>query len=178
MLQGQAPAALQGKKPKTTEVKKIAAYLLLPVIIYSFYGCNKASTCTPVAPSAEATMILTFANAQGMMVQGHSSGIYYEILDPGTGDTPTADSKISVTYKTTLLDGSINGDVVEEVTTPTELVVLNQFIEGWKIGVPLIQEGGRIKMIVPSALIFGCQPHNGLPGNAVLYYDIRLITVE
>jgi FKBP-type peptidyl-prolyl cis-trans isomerase FkpA len=159
-------------------VKKIAVYLLLPIIIYSFYGCNKTETCTPVSAGAEATTILTFANNNGLTVMGHPSGIYYEVVDPGTGDTPDADSKISITYSTVLIDGSLSGDMVEEVTTPTELVDINQFIEGWKIGIPLIQEGGRIKLLVPSSLAFGCAPHNGLPGNAILYYDVRLITVE
>lgn len=159
-------------------MKKIAAYLLFPVIIYSFNGCTKTETCTPVDPSAEATLILAFANEQGMAVTSHPSGLYYEIVDPGSGATPDNDSEVAVTYSATLLDGSPDGDLIETVTTPNEPLPLNQFIEGWKITIPMIQEGGTIRVIVPSALAFGCQPHNGLPGNAVLYYEINLVTVQ
>lgn len=164
-------------KPKTILVKKITALLLFPAILFLFNGCTRSESCTPVDPSAEATMILAFATANAIDVVSHPSGVYYEIIDAGAGAAPDNDAKISVTYKTWYLDGSASGSQVDEATATTPLE-LSQFIEGWQVVLPLLQEGGRIKMIVPSALAFGCQPHNGLPGNAVLYFDITLISVQ
>lgn len=175
-----APAILQGHaKPKTTFVKKFTVLLLLSAITYSFNSCTKTPSCTPVEPSAEATTILSFATANGIDVQPHPSGIYYEIIDPGTGVAPDNASKITVTYETYYLDGSPAGVKVDEELTPNDPpMALTQFIEGWQIILPMLQEGGTVKMIVPSSLAFGCQSHNGLPGNAILYYQIHLISVS
>ena len=51
-------------------------------------------------------------------------------------------------------------------------------IEGWKIGIPLIKKGGKLKLIIPSALAYGCNDISGIPGNSILFFDIDLIDVQ
>jgi hypothetical protein len=56
---------------------------------------------------------------------------------------------------------------------------LNQFIEGWILALPYIQEGGRIKMILPSVFAYGCTVYPApVPPNSPLYYDIVLIKLN
>lgn len=142
-------------------------------------GCLKESTCTSRQPSAEAADIQTFATNAGMSVIAHPSGLYYEIVDPGTGATPTATSSIAITYTGTLLGGTI----FDQRTTPNNTSSdppwpLSDLIEGWRIGIPLIQAGGHIKLIVPSSMAYGCTGYGTIPGNAILFFDIHLVEVH
>jgi FKBP-type peptidyl-prolyl cis-trans isomerase FkpA len=110
-----------------------------------------------------------------MSVTAHSSGLFYEIIDPGSGGMPTPNSKIFITYQGKLLDGTMfdHQDVPNTSGWP-----LSGLIEGWRIGLPLIQKGGRIKLLIPSALAYGCEPYQSLPGSSILFFDITLVDVQ
>jgi FKBP-type peptidyl-prolyl cis-trans isomerase len=52
-------------------------------------------------------------------------------------------------------------------------------IDGWKIGLPLIKKGGRIKLIIPSALAYSCTgAGTSIPPNTPLYFDVTLNDVK
>ncbi len=131
----------------------------------------------PVSPLAEEAQITTYAATKGIAAQRHTSGIYYQIIDPGTGTAQvTLNSKVYITYIGQLLNGSQFDQGMDASKTGWKLGGL---IEGWGLGLPLIKKGGRIKLIIPSSLAYGC---NGLgekiPPNSVLYFDISLIDVQ
>ena len=102
--------------------------------------------------------------------------MYYEIMDPGTGAKPNTNSKIVITYTGKLL----NGQVFDEQLAPnsTEPWPLTSLIKGWVIGLPLINKGGHIKLIIPSSLAYGCEQYYSIPGNSVLFFDIHLVDVQ
>ena len=123
--------------------------------------------------------MLSYAAANNLTVTQHPSGIYYQIVEPGTGAAVNANSLISITYKGTFL----NGDVFDEQTSPNNTQAnpawsLGSLIEGWRIGIPLIKSGGRIKLIVPSSLGYGCEDYYTIPGNSVLFFDVTLVQVQ
>ena len=144
------------------------------LLIASCSGCSKHEMgCTPVEPQTEEPQILAYAAKDSIKVTKHSSGMYYEIINPGSGSTPTRNSSVSVTYIGKLL----NESKFDEATSPVSLS-LADVIEGWQIGIPLIKKGGRIKLIIPSALAYGCNPNGSIPANSVLYFDISLRDVQ
>ena len=149
--------------------------LLSTVLI--FITCSKKNDnhCTPVTPDSESAEMTGFCNAQAITYTVDTNGIYYQVIDQGSGVTPNPGSVITVTYKGWTLDGN----VVEDKTATPVTKRLNQFIEGWILALPYIQEGGRIKMILPSAFAYGCTGISGkVPPNSPLYYDIVLMKVE
>lgn len=151
--------------------------LILLSTVFIFITCSKKNDnhCTPVKPESEAGEMTAFCNAQGITYTVDSNGIYYQVIDQGAGMTPNLNSVVTVTYKATTLDGN----VVDDNTTTPVVQPLNQFIEGWRLALPYIQQGGRIKMILPSVLAYGCTGiSNKVPPNAPLYYDIVLVKVE
>ncbi|MBC7947064.1 MAG: FKBP-type peptidyl-prolyl cis-trans isomerase [Chitinophagaceae bacterium] len=142
-------------------------------------GCSKSKTCSPKSVAGEATQIQAFATSSGMNATQHSSGLFYEIVDPGSGATATLNSNIAITYTGTLL----NGTIFDQQTTPNNTASnppwpLGQLIEGWRLGIPLIKEGGHIKLIVPSAMAYGCTGYGIIPADAILYFDITLVDVQ
>lgn len=144
-------------------------------ILLVFLGCKKNDDCNPNPPANEAPQILAYANANGMTVTAHSSGLFYQIISQGSGSTASLNSKIYITYTGKLLDGT---EFDKQTIPNVNGWALGGLIQGWQIGIPLIQKGGHIKLIVPSALGYGCQPHNTLPGDAILYFDITLVDVQ
>lgn len=158
-------------------MKTVCLISLAVIIFVSQSGCakSKSSTpCTPVPVANEEATILAYAANNGIFATRHSSGLYYEIISTGSGDTPTTNSKVFVTYTGKLLDGRVFDQQSDSSKTGW---VLGTLIEGWRIGLPLIQKGGQIKLIIPSSLAYGCDDSR-LPANSILYFDVHLADVQ
>jgi FKBP-type peptidyl-prolyl cis-trans isomerase len=140
-------------------------------------GCNKE--CKPKPVAAEADAMLNYASQIGMVATQHSSGIFYEILDPGSGATASVNSNIAITY----VGKFLSGEVFDQRSTPNNTPQnphwpLSGLIEGWIIGIPLIKEGGSIRLLVPSALAYGCEGRSVIPGNTPLFFEVTLVDVQ
>lgn len=136
-------------------------------------SCIKDTSCTPKSVQSEQAAMVNFATANGINATQHSSGLFYEILNPGSGPTPNTSSIISVKYTGKLTDGT----VFETRTTPITFG-LNNTIEGWRVGIPLIQEGGSIRLIIPSSMAYGCSGVGTIPPDSILYFEIELTDVQ
>ena len=147
-------------------------FLMACVIIMSCVGCAKEEKgCTPVSPEAEDVKMKAYAIANGITAVKHSSGLYYEVMDSGTGVTPTKNSNVTATYVGKFLDNKIFDQGTADFP-------LSGVIEGWTIGIPLIKKGGKIRLIIPSALAYGCTGRPGIGPNEVLYFDVTLVDVK
>jgi FKBP-type peptidyl-prolyl cis-trans isomerase len=152
-------------------------FLIVPIFFLLFSGisCIKDdSDCQNKTVQSEAAAILAYAASNGITGTTHSSGIYYQIISPGSGPTPAINSKVFVTYTGKLL----NGTQFDAGSTPASGWVLGGLIQGWQIGLPLIKKGGSIKLIIPSSLAYGCQGQGSISGNAILFFEIQLTDVQ
>ena len=156
-------------------MRKVPAFVLL---VFIFSGCIKSNDykpCTPVPSDSEEPQLTEFCTSHSIAYTKDSNGIFYQIIDPGSGLAPAYDSKISVTYTSTFLNDSL----LEDHTTTPITDYLQNFIEGWRLAIPYIQKGGHIKMVIPSVLCFGCSGNPGfVPPNTPLYYDLVLVDVQ
>lgn len=107
----------------------------------------------------------------------HPSGLRYEIVNIGSGISPTLYDNVEVSYVGKLMsDGTVFDATAagETVTFP-----LGNLIEGWKIGLPLIEEGGKIILYIPSSMGYGSRGVPGkIPGNANLIFTVDLVSVQ
>ncbi|MCG9900053.1 MAG: FKBP-type peptidyl-prolyl cis-trans isomerase [Sediminibacterium sp.] len=155
-------------------------------VVFTFIAISWACTpqqtgCTPVAPSAERTEMINYCNRKGINFTEHPSGLLYEIIQPGAGLQANPNSRIFITYEGRLFNDSI----FDAMTNPAlSGWILNSLIDGWKIGIPLVRKGGRIKLVIPSALAYGCTGAPGSPGrvsipaNSPLYFEVNLLDVQ
>jgi FKBP-type peptidyl-prolyl cis-trans isomerase FkpA len=137
-------------------------------------GCVKDKTCVPKTVASEQATMQSFASANGMVVQAHPSGMLYQIVSSGNGATASLSSLVSVRYTGKLMNGTVFDS---RTTTPAEFT-LGQVITGWQLGVPLIQKGGKIRLIIPSSLAYGCTATGPIPADAVLFFEIELVDVR
>jgi FKBP-type peptidyl-prolyl cis-trans isomerase FkpA len=142
--------------------------LLLLFILPFLFSCKKTTVDQAAIDHAA---ILKYIADKGLVADSLSSGLYYVIADSGTGNSPNTSSYITVNYK-----GYYTNDVIFDQTTGTTAsFILGKVIEGWKQGIPLIKKGGKIKLLVPSALGYGTAGLGSVPPNSVLIFDVELI---
>ena len=105
------------------------------------------------------------------------NGLQYEVLQEGTGATPTVEDQVTIHYHGTLLDGTVFDSSVDRGQPAT--FKLSGLIPAWQIAVPLMKEGGKIRIYSPPALAYG--PRGSGSGsigpNEALIFDIELIKV-
>lgn len=105
------------------------------------------------------------------------SGLYYEIVTPGTGDFPKATDVVKVHYTGTLVDGTVFDSSVQR-GEPVEFP-LNGVIPGWTEGVQKIAKGGKIKLYVPFQLAYGEEGRPPtIPPAATLLFEVELLDIK
>ncbi len=116
------------------------------------------------------------ANAKKEGVKVLPSGLQYKIIKEGTGKTPTKESKVTVDYKGTLIDGTVF-DSSYERGKPVAFKV-DGVIPGWTEGLQLMKEGAKYQFFIPSKLAYGENGSGPIPPNAALIFDVELKKVE
>jgi FKBP-type peptidyl-prolyl cis-trans isomerase FklB len=105
------------------------------------------------------------------------SGLQYEILQEGTGKTPTRTDQVTTHYKGTLIDGTVFDSSYERGQPATFPV--NGVIAGWTQALMLMKEGAKWRLYVPSDLAYGAQGAGADIGpNATLIFDVELLQVK
>lgn len=117
------------------------------------------------------------AAAKEKGVQRTSSGLLYEQIKPGTGESPTATDRVKVHYHGTLQDGTVFDSSVQRNRPATFNV--NQVIKCWTEGVQMMKVGGKSRLICPSHLAYG--DRGSLPKikpGAALVFEVELLDIE
>lgn len=125
-------------------------------------------------PAYEDALINTYLTENNLTATKDANGIYYKIETLGTGAAITASSTIKVAYTGKLLTGAIFD---QALPANPFTISLSNVIEGWKLSLPLIKVGGKIKLYIPSRLAYGANPpsQSGIPANSILEFEIQVI---
>ena len=104
------------------------------------------------------------------------SGLQYEIIQEGEGDSPDSNDKVTFHYTGTLTDGTVFDSSVQKGRPAT--FGANQLIKGWTEGLQLMQPGAKYKFYIPYDLGYGCQPSGGgrIPACSALIFEVELIS--
>lgn len=117
-------------------------------------------------------------NKKNADVKVTESGLQYKVITMGTGDKPSATSKVTVKYKGTLIDGTVFDSTDNNGGEPISFG-LNQVIKGWTEGLQLMPTGSKFIFYIPSELAYGDQGAGGvIPGGATLIFEIELLSFE
>ncbi|MEK7225797.1 MAG: FKBP-type peptidyl-prolyl cis-trans isomerase [Bacteroidota bacterium] len=155
-------------------MKNVFLIVSFSFLLFMNGSCLKDSACNNKTVDSERSAILAYASANGITATEHSSGVFYQVITPGSGATPSTASTVTVRYIGKRLDGQI----FDDHTSSDAVFRLGDVILGWQQGLPLIQEGGSIKLIIPSSLGYGCTGFGSVPSNTILYFEINLIDVN
>jgi FKBP-type peptidyl-prolyl cis-trans isomerase FkpA len=151
-----------------------------------------------VDPQAMATQIQEFARARAaagavaekkksedFMVQAAKApgavktetGLVYQAIKPGTGDSPKPTDTVKVHYTGSLIDGTVFDSSVQR-GQPAEFP-LNGVIPCWTQGLQKMKMGEKAKLICPSDLAYGDQGRPPkIPGGATLVFEVELLEIK
>ena len=115
-------------------------------------------------------------NAKRNGVITTATGLQYEVLTEGSGDSPKETDQVTVHYHGTLIDGTVFDSSVERGQPATFPV--NGVIPGWVEALQLMKPGAKYKLFIPSNLAYGERGAGGSIGpNATLIFEVELISI-
>lgn len=147
--------------------------VLLAGIVMLFSGCKKDEKLEAIGDYLTRTGLKS-------TVTEDQRGFYYKIVSAGTGTAPTLTSKVTIFYKGYLTNGNVfdqTGTAANYESGSPAPFTLNQLIQGWQLGLPLIKPGGKIILYLPPSLGYGAYGAGSIPGNAALIFEITLVSV-
>ena len=161
-------------------MRKFSLLILACAVLYfSNISCVKTSVspgCTGKTVQEDEPAILAYLASNN--ITGYvkdPSGLYYKIEAQGSGPVPNISSKVYVTYTGKFTDKTVFDSLGDASKSGW---VLGTLIKSWQIGLPQIQKGGKILLLVPSALGYGCQSSGSVPSNAILIFEVELVDVQ
>lgn len=116
------------------------------------------------------------SNAQQTGVTTLPSGLQYQVIQAGSGKSPTASSKVKVNYEGRLIDQTVFDSSIAR-NQPVEFQV-SQVIAGWTEGLQLMKEGAKYRFFVPAKLGYGeIGSGDAIGPNSTLIFDVELLQV-
>ena len=103
------------------------------------------------------------------------SGVQYRVIEEGDGARPGLESKVTVHYRGSKLDGR-EFDSSFARGTPEEFTV-NAVLKGWQEVLPLMKAGSTWQIFVPPELAFGARGNPPVGPNEALMFDLKLIEI-
>ena len=116
------------------------------------------------------------ANKAKAGVKTTDSGLQYEVVKEGSGNSPKDTDTVKVHYTGTLITGE-KFDSSRDRNEPAEFPV-NGVIPGWTEALKLMKPGAQWKLVIPSKLAYGPQGRPGIPPNSTLLFDVELLEVK
>ena len=107
------------------------------------------------------------------------SGLKYDDITEGDGDTAEAGQMVTVHYTGWLTDGS-KFDSSKDRNDPFRFKLgAGNVIRGWDEGVAGMKIGGTRKLTIPANLGYGAQGAGGvIPPNATLVFEVELLGLD
>lgn len=106
------------------------------------------------------------------------TGLYYEIINPGSAVVPSENSSVVVKYTGSLIDGTVF-DATDRHPQKQAEFVLDQVIPGFREGLQKVGKGGKIKLYIPAKLAYGNNPPSStIPVNAALIFEVEILDVK
>lgn len=115
-------------------------------------------------------------NAKRAEVKTTASGLQYEIITEGKGETPKASDSVTVHYHGTLLNGNVFDSSVSRGEPATFGVT--QVIQGWVEALQLMPVGSKWKLYIPSELAYGAQgAGQSIAPHSALIFEVELLDI-
>ncbi len=110
-----------------------------------------------ISPQANREYLVNNAKKLGVMVL--PSGLQYRVIKSGSGETPTPDDTVTVSYKGAMVDAA------------------NKVVSGWQEALSLMKVGDEWELVLPAALGYGENRSGPIPPNQTLVFDLQLVAI-
>lgn len=156
--------------------------LLVVLVVSVLSACSKKYECSYngcdyPAVQAEIDSLQNYVTIKAINAEKDCSGVFYTILEQGTGDWFDACSDVTVSYKGMRMSDNFIFDQTVDVPTNQEFYRrfnLGGLIAGWRSALPKIKRGGKIRLYIPPSLGYGNQAQTNIPANSYLIFEVKV----
>ncbi len=148
------------------------------LLAIAFVACEKEAPYDSVKQlEIDDAIIVKYMADSSVNAIKHSSGLYYNIIRPGTGVAVVETDTVYSNYTLKILKDSV---LLSKSADSTFKFMLPGYIEGWKTGVSLIKPGGLIRLLIPSTLAYQQRTINSprIPPNSILDITLEIVSVN
>lgn len=146
------------------------------ILVYDIFLANTERTPTEKAQfKTDSTAIVTYINDNALDLELQTGDVWMAVDQAGVGPFPNPYSVVTMDYKLSLLS---NPGTVFDQGTLSERPIF-ELIDGFKVAMPMLNEGAKARFILPSILGYGTTGTNsGVPSNAILIYEVTLTNIH
>lgn len=105
-----------------------------------------------------------------------ASGLQYQVMKDGQGNTPKSGDTVTVNYRGTLLNGT-EFDSSYKRGQPATFPV-DRVIPGWQEALKLMKPGAKWRLFVPPKLAYDLNSPPPIPPGSMLIFDVDLMSVQ
>lgn len=154
---------------------KIFLVIVIALAIFLFIRSNNNKALAEENIKIGEQFLATNKTVEGVIET--ESGLQYQVLKSGEGtENPSSNSKVSVHYHGTLLDGSMFDSSV--VRGKPLSFGLSQVIKGWTEGVQLMTVGDKFKFFIPARLGYGNSATGKIAPGSLLIFEVELLAIQ
>ncbi len=100
------------------------------------------------------------------------SGLLFEVLTEGEGESPDANDLVYIKFECRLIDNTVTSRSDERNNS---ILSVNETIKGFGEGLQLMKIGGKYRLYIPSELGYGDIGSKNIPGGAATIFDVELL---
>ena len=159
-------------------LRRLSVALLPLAFAACLEGTDYSTNVAPIIPIEQTTFAATL-NVDLSKSTKSATGLYTRDLTVGTGAVATSTSRVAVYYAGYLANGQLF-DSRSSPSTPF-FVTLGpnaNIIKGWNEGVVGMKVGGVRQLVIPPDLAYGALGSGPIPSNAVLVFNVELVSVQ
>jgi peptidylprolyl isomerase len=135
--------------------------------------------CTKSEPVAPAGTVAQDAAAPASAMKKTASGLQYEDLVAGSGNSPSPGKQVTVHYTGWLTNGTKFDSSLDKNQPFTFTIGKGEVVPGWDEGVMSMKLGGKRKLIIPPELGYGTSGSGRvIPPNATLVFEVILMDIR
>lgn len=121
----------------------------------------------------DTTAIGIYVRSEGIPAFKDASGVYFNILQQGSGFPPKSSSEVRFEYTLSIIGSS---STVDESDGPY-IADMQDLIPGMQVGLSLLPPGSKAVIFIPSGYAYGASNLPGIPANSNLRFEVELISV-
>lgn len=142
----------------------------------ALWACGDDTTSPAV--SIEQTTFASSLNVNLAASTRTQAGVYRRDLTVGTGAVVVRGQNLGVRYTGWLANGTQFDSNAGANPIFTFRLGGGQVIAGWDDGLDGIRVGGRRQLVIPASLGYGAAGNGRIPGNAVLVFEVEVLSAQ
>ena len=157
-------------------MKRMSSLLLPAVAVAALLAAPLSAQDTKPTPGAE-------AEKKEMKMTKTPSGLQYEDVKVGTGDSPKKGQTVVVHYTGWLWENGARGKKFDSSVDRGQPIAFpvgtGRVIKGWDEGLMTMKVGGKRVLLIPADLAYGSGGRPPvIPPNATLIFDVELVEIK